>query len=145
MQLDLGEVRLAPSTTKNRGGTSFVASLRSVTQSRKLSIPASAGQAASSGIHFAWRIDCILQSQLHRQSRASMSATRLLGIILMVVGVILLYFGLRATDSVSESVTEGLTGKYTDETTWFIVGGAVAVVAGGVLAFFSRGGRVVAA
>ena len=74
-----------------------------------------------------------------------MSATRLLGIILMVVGLILLYFGLRATDSVSESVTEGLTGKYTDETTWFIVGGAAAAVVGGVLAFFGRSGRVVAA
>lgn len=65
-----------------------------------------------------------------------MSPNRLLGVILLVVGVILLYFGLQATDSVSESITEGLTGKYTDKTTWYIIGGAVAIIAGGMLAAF---------
>jgi len=71
-----------------------------------------------------------------------MGPNRILGVILLVAGVILLYFGLRATDSVGESIKEGLTGKYTDKTTWYIVGGAAAAVVGGLLAFFSgRQGR----
>ena len=68
-----------------------------------------------------------------------MTSQRILGAVLLVVGLILLYFGLNATDSVSENVKEGLTGRYTDKTTWFIVGGAAAAVAGLVLAFV--GGR----
>lgn len=68
-----------------------------------------------------------------------MSPQRILGVVLLVVGLILLYFGLNATESVGESVSEGLTGKYSDKTTWYIVGGAAAAVAGLVLGFF--GGR----
>jgi uncharacterized membrane protein len=68
-----------------------------------------------------------------------MTPPRTLGIVLLVVGVLLLFFGLRATDSVGESITEGVTGSYTNRTLWLIVGGAVAVIAGGALAFV--GGR----
>jgi uncharacterized membrane protein len=63
-----------------------------------------------------------------------MPPKRLLGIVLLVVGLFLLYFGLRATDSIGESIQEGLTGKFSDETTWFLVGGAVAIVVGAALA-----------
>lgn len=68
-----------------------------------------------------------------------MSPQRILGVVLLVVGLVLLYFGLNATDSVGESVSESVTGKYSDKTTWYIVGGAAAAVAGLVLGFF--GGR----
>lgn len=64
-----------------------------------------------------------------------MNPYRTVGIVLLVAGAILLFFGLRATDSVGESITEGLTGKYTDRTTWYIVGGAAAAVVGGLMAF----------
>lgn len=68
-----------------------------------------------------------------------MSSQRIFGFALLVAGVIVLVFGLQATDSVSESVKEGVTGTYTDKTTWFIVGGAAAVIVGGLMAGF--GGR----
>lgn len=68
-----------------------------------------------------------------------MSPSRTIGIILSVVGVIFFFLGLGATDSVGESIREGLTGNYTDRTTWYIVGGAVAAVVGASLAMF--GGR----
>jgi uncharacterized membrane protein len=64
-----------------------------------------------------------------------MSSQRLLGLALLVVGGLLLYFGLHATDSVSESVKEGVTGKYTDKTTWYIIGGAVTALIGLLTAF----------
>ena len=68
-----------------------------------------------------------------------MSQQRILGLILLVGGLVLLYFGLHATDSVGESVKEGITGKYTDKTTWFIIGGAAASIGGLALTAFGGG------
>lgn len=59
---------------------------------------------------------------------------KLLGIILLVIGVILLIFGFNASQSLGDQVTETITGRFTDETMWFIIGGAVAVVVGAFLA-----------
>lgn len=58
---------------------------------------------------------------------------KLLGIILLVIGVILLIFGFNASQSLGDQVTETVTGRFTDETMWFIIGGAVAVVVGGFM------------
>ena len=63
-----------------------------------------------------------------------MSINRIVGIVLVVAGVVLLVMGLQATDSIGEKVHEGVTGRYTDSTTWYIVGGIAAIVGGGILA-----------
>jgi len=63
-----------------------------------------------------------------------MSMPRIVGLVLAVVGVVLLIMGLNATESFSETVHEGITGRFTDKTTWFIVGGIAAIVGGGALA-----------
>ena len=55
---------------------------------------------------------------------------RVFGIVLLVLGVILLGFGLNAHDSVADSVKENFTGRYTDRTMGYLIGGAVAAVAG---------------
>ena len=68
-----------------------------------------------------------------------MNSKRMLGLVLLVVGVVLLLFGVNATESVSDTVSEGLTGRYTDETMWYIVGGAALAVLGGLMTLF--GGR----
>lgn len=66
-----------------------------------------------------------------------MSMNRILGVVLLVAGAILLYFGYQSSQSVGEQLVEGLTGRFTDETTWyFIVGGASAV---GGLFMLSKG------
>ena len=67
-----------------------------------------------------------------------MGMQKLAGLVLLVVGLILLYFGWQASQSVSGQVQETLTGRYGDETMWYLIGGAVAVVAGGFLAFLKR-------
>ena len=67
-----------------------------------------------------------------------MGTRKLAGIVLLVVGLVLLYFGWQASQSVSGQLTETLTGRYGDETMWYLIGGAVAVVAGGFLAFSKR-------
>jgi len=68
-----------------------------------------------------------------------MISARILGLVLLVVGVIILLFGMNASDSVADSVKEGMTGRYTDKTMWYILGGAALSVAGVGLTLF--GGR----
>jgi len=63
-----------------------------------------------------------------------MGGQKLLGIILVVIGIILLVFGFNASQSLGDQVTETFTGRFTDETMWYIIGSAVAVVVGGFLA-----------
>lgn len=68
-----------------------------------------------------------------------MNTNHLIGLILLVVGSVLLYLGLTATDSFGESVKHGITGNYTNKTTWYIVVGGAAGVSG--LFMFLRSGR----
>ncbi len=65
-----------------------------------------------------------------------MSPIRIVGIILLVAGIVLLYFGWQASDAVVEQAHEAVTGRYTDETMWYFIGGAVAVVAGLLMTLF---------
>ena len=71
-----------------------------------------------------------------------MSSQRIFGLILLVVGALLLLLGLNATDSVTESVKEGVTGRYTATTTWYLVGGGAMALLGLALTVFGGGGRV---
>jgi drug/metabolite transporter (DMT)-like permease len=67
-----------------------------------------------------------------------MGSTKLIGLVLLVVGIALLFFGYQSTQSVGDQITETLTGRFTDETMWYLIGGAAAVVAGGFLAFVKK-------
>lgn len=67
-----------------------------------------------------------------------MSTSKLAGLVLVVVGGILLYFGYSASDSAFETVTETVTGRYTDRTTLYLVGGAACAVVGAGLLIFGK-------
>lgn len=67
-----------------------------------------------------------------------MPMSRLLGLVLLVAGVIAIYFGFNATDSLGEQVREGVTGRYSDATMTYLIGGAVAAVAGVALLIFGK-------
>lgn len=62
-----------------------------------------------------------------------MSGKRLIGIALLVVGVILLVVGYNATQAPVEELTESFTGRFSDETMVYLIGGAVAAVIGLVM------------
>jgi len=64
-----------------------------------------------------------------------MNNNKIIGIILLVVGVITLYFGINATNAPMEEMTEALTGQYSDQTMLYLIGGAVAGIAGLVMLF----------
>lgn len=63
----------------------------------------------------------------------------LVGLSLLVVGALLLYFGFTASQGLGEQVHETLTGRFTDSTTWYFVIGAIAAVAG--VAMMALGSR----
>jgi len=63
-----------------------------------------------------------------------MKTNKLIGIILLVLGAVLIYFGLNATESPTEEIAEAVTGRYTDKTMYYLIGGAVSAVLGLVLA-----------
>lgn len=68
-----------------------------------------------------------------------MGNKRIIGVVLLVVGAVLLYFGLQATDAPLEEARETLTGDYSDETMLYLIGGAAAAVAG--IALLLVGGK----
>ena len=57
-------------------------------------------------------------------------SSRLVGIMFLVIGVFLLYFGFQSTQSLWGEFNELTTGRYSDETMLHLVGGAVCAVIG---------------
>jgi hypothetical protein len=53
-----------------------------------------------------------------------------IALAILVVGIILLIFGLNSADSISDSFSRFFSGQFSDRTMWFIVGGSVCVVLG---------------
>lgn len=68
-----------------------------------------------------------------------MGTKRIAGIVLLVVGAVLLYFGFQATDAPLEEARETITGDYSDQTMIYLIGGAAAAVGGLLLVLV--GGR----
>ena len=70
-----------------------------------------------------------------------MSSQRIAGIVLLVVGVVLLIMGMNASDSIADQVSETFTGRFTEKTTWYIIGGIGAGLFGLLLLITGRGGK----
>ena len=68
-----------------------------------------------------------------------MNPQRIFGIVLLVVGVILLVIGMNSSHSVADQVSNTFTGRFTQATTWYIVGGIASAVLGVLLMFGVRG------
>lgn len=68
-----------------------------------------------------------------------MSPLRIVGLVLLAVGVVLLVLAYNASQSTAEEIREAVTGKYSDETVWYLILGIAGLIGGGALAIF--GGR----
>ncbi len=64
--------------------------------------------------------------------------SKVLSIILLVAGVILLVYGINASNSVSSSVTQAVSGTPTNKSMWLIVAGVAGILAGGCGLFLRR-------
>ncbi len=59
-------------------------------------------------------------------------------VAILVVGIILLVFGLNASNSAASSISNAVTGSPTDKSIWLIVLGVVGILTGGVGLVFRR-------
>jgi uncharacterized membrane protein len=64
-----------------------------------------------------------------------MNASRLLGFALVVIGAILLIVGINSSSSFADQMSETFTGRFTDKTMWYILGGIALGVVGLLLVF----------
>lgn len=68
-----------------------------------------------------------------------MAIHQILGLALLAVAAVLLYFGFTASQGVGEQIHETFTGRFTDSTVWYFVLGAAAGIAGLALLGFGGG------
>ena len=64
---------------------------------------------------------------------------RAIGLALLVAGIVVLIFGIQASQSFTSNVSQTFTGAPTNRSIWMIVSGLAAAIVGIVLTF--RGGR----
>lgn len=57
-------------------------------------------------------------------------------IAILVVGVVLLMFGINAQDSIVSSAKEAVTGTPTDKSLWLIILGIIGIIVGGLGSLF---------
>lgn len=63
---------------------------------------------------------------------------RALSIALLVIGLILLFMGFNASQSVGSEISEAVQGTPSDRSIWLIVGGAAAAIIGAAGLFRRR-------
>ncbi|MFC2980455.1 DUF3185 family protein [Roseicyclus marinus] len=64
-----------------------------------------------------------------------MTQSNILGLVALAIGALLLFFAWRASTTPMDQMSEALTGRYTGNTMWYLIGGVGAAAAGiGLLA-----------
>lgn len=64
-----------------------------------------------------------------------MSNSTIGGIVALALGVVLLFFAWRASNAPVDQLSEALTGRYTENTMWYVLGGVAGIVAGVALLY----------
>jgi hypothetical protein len=67
-----------------------------------------------------------------------MSRNRIIGIVILAVGIVLVIFGLNASQAPLDQVSQTVTGRFTQTTMMYLIIGIIAIVGGGLLALSVR-------
>jgi hypothetical protein len=62
---------------------------------------------------------------------------RILSVVLLAGGVALLLVGMNSSHSLADQLSNTFTGRFTDHTTWYIVGGIAAAASGLMMLLFA--------
>jgi drug/metabolite transporter (DMT)-like permease len=65
-----------------------------------------------------------------------MDKNRIVGIVVLAVGVVLLGFAYHSTNAPMEKISDAVTGRYSNQTMWYFAVGIAAAVGGSLLALF---------
>jgi hypothetical protein len=68
-----------------------------------------------------------------------MNASQMVGIVVLVLGAVLLGFTYQSSNAPLDQISSIVTGRYTDQTMWYLIGGIVLVLAGGLLTILGGG------
>ena len=60
--------------------------------------------------------------------------TTILGVAVLVIGAVLLGFGYHFSQAPVDQISNSLTGRFTDNTMWYIAVGVAMMIGGGLLA-----------
>ena len=66
--------------------------------------------------------------------------TQILGAVALVIGVVLLGFAYHASNAPLDQVSNAITGRFTDQTMWYLIVGVAAAAGGVLLLAFGRQG-----
>lgn len=70
-----------------------------------------------------------------------MNPFRILGSVVLAVGVALLIIGMNSSHSMADQVSNTFTGRFTDHTTWYIIGGIAVGFLGLAMTFLGPRGK----
>ena len=59
-----------------------------------------------------------------------MSNNQIIAVILLIVGVVLLYYGFQSSQGLDDQISETFTGRLTESTTFLFIAGIVSSVLG---------------
>ncbi len=62
-----------------------------------------------------------------------MGSNQIIGLALLVIGIIVLFFGYQSSQALDDQLFEAFTGRFTDSTMWLLIAGGVSTVIGLVL------------
>ena len=71
----------------------------------------------------------------------SMDSRRILGFVLLAIGIFAFGIGISSSRSVADQVSNTFIGRFTDTTTWYLLGGIAAAVFGLMLVSFGYRGK----
>jgi drug/metabolite transporter (DMT)-like permease len=66
---------------------------------------------------------------------------RILGLVALVIGVVLLIFAYQSSTAPLDQISSALTGRYTNQTMWYLIAGIVLALTGGLVILFGARGR----
>jgi Protein of unknown function (DUF3185) len=65
-------------------------------------------------------------------------ANQMVGIVALVLGAVLLGFAYHCSNASLDQISHTLTGHYTNQTMWYLIGGIGIALGGGLLAIFGK-------
>jgi hypothetical protein len=86
-----------------------------------------------------WKIGLDRFGQTNQES--VMNSQGIFGGVLLVVGVALLIVGMNSSHSVADQVSNTFSGRFTQDTMWYIIGGIAAGVLGLLMLLFGMRGK----